>query len=284
MRIEIITTFIIILTILLIVYKCGLYAVWVSTLEYNTIWLHFIQFASLSSSPKPSSWNIQGFVGTTRAGDRVAVAAGIDRIFCKPIEESGEYLVSSARGGSCEAIRMTWHQIVRSEVFKTLRFNGSPSWKTHVYGALRVMNSPIEWRRARNALSLTITSTTAITKIGGVWAPISLLNRMNVIYQSWRFRRVNHSPILSRDIETPFDAENSLPILRHCLRSELILALRHRLRRQRHRRRTDDCVALFDIRWTGAMHTWRSCSCILVKLGIASRCRHRNFLEHVNVA
>ena len=46
------------------------------------------------------------------------------------------------------------------------------------------MNSPIEWRRARNALSLTITSTTAITKIGGVWAPISLLNRMNVIYQS----------------------------------------------------------------------------------------------------
>jgi len=60
----------------------------------------------------------------------VAVAAGFDRIFCKPIEESGDYLVSSARGGSCEAIQMTWHhQTVRSEVFKTLSFTGSRSLK-----------------------------------------------------------------------------------------------------------------------------------------------------------
>jgi len=59
----------------------------------------------------------------------VAVATGFYRIFYKPIEESGDYLVSSARGGSYEAIQMTWHQIVRSEVFKSLRFTGSPSLK-----------------------------------------------------------------------------------------------------------------------------------------------------------
>lgn len=32
------------------------------------------------------------------------------------------------------------------------------------------------------------------------------------------------------------------------------------------------------------MHARRFCICILVKLVVASRCRHGNFLEHVDVA